>query len=422
MDTGLQITIIVLCLLFSAFFSATETAYTSYSHSKMKTWAEEGNQKAKRVMKLADKYDNVLTTILIGNNIVNILSASLATLLFVEVLTGVDLDPTTMSTIVMTIIVLIFGEIIPKSVAKQHAEGLAMFLYPILRFFMVIFFPLTWLFGLLQKALKSRNSETTGVTEKELITIVEEAEEGGQIDEEESELIRSAIEFDETEAIEIFTPRVDVVAIPIDSKETDVAKVFAESGYSRIPVYKGTIDNIVGIINQKDFYTKVYGTGKSFRSVMKPPVFVMPSIKVSDLLSIFQKSKSHIAIISDEFGGTEGIVTMEDILEELVGEIWDEHDDVVEEITKIDDDEYKVLGTASIEEVFEQFNINYNDEESDSSMVGGWVTEKLGQIPREGDTFMFEDISITVAKTEYRRIIEVIFKRVAIDNDCDKED
>jgi CBS domain containing-hemolysin-like protein len=155
---------------------------------------------------------------------------------------------------------------------------------------------------------------------------------------------------------------------------------------------------------------------------MKPPVFVMPSIKVSDLLSIFQKSKSHIAIISDEFGGTEGIVTMEDILEELVGEIWDEHDDVVEEITKIDDNEYKVLGTASVEEVFEQFNINYNDEESDSSMVGGWVTEKLGQIPREGDSFMFEDISITVAKTEYRRIIEVIFKRVAVDNDSDKED
>jgi CBS domain containing-hemolysin-like protein len=388
----------------------------------MKTWAEEGNQKAKRVMRLADKYDNVLTTILIGNNIVNILSASLATLVFIDVLQGVNLDPTTLSTIVMTIIVLIFGEIIPKSVAKQYAEGFAMFCYPILRFFMVIFFPLTWIFGLLQKSLKSRKGEPTGVTEKELITIVEEAEEGGQIDEEESELIRSAIEFDETEAIEIFTPRVDVVAIPIDSKEADVANVFAESGYSRIPVYKGTIDNIVGIINQKDFYTKVYGTGKSFRSVMKPPVFVMPSIKVSDLLSIFQKSKSHIAIISDEFGGTEGIVTMEDILEELVGEIWDEHDDVVEEITKIDDDEYKVLGTASVEEVFEQFNINYNDEESDSSMVGGWVTEKLGQIPREGDSFMFEDISITVAKTEYRRIIEVIFKRVAVDNDSDKED
>ncbi len=422
MDIGVQITIIIFCLLFSAFFSATETAYTSYSHSKMKTWAEEGNLKAKRVMRLADKYDNVLTTILIGNNIVNILSASLATLVFIDVLQGVNLDPTTLSTIVMTIIVLIFGEIMPKSVAKQYAEGFAMFFYPILRFFMVIFFPLTWIFGLLQKSLKSRKGEPTGVTEKELITIVEEAEEGGQIDEEESELIRSAIEFDETEAIEIFTPRVDVVAIPIDSKEADVANVFAESGYSRIPVYKGTIDNIVGIINQKDFYTKVYGTGKSFRSVMKPPVFVMPSIKVSDLLSIFQKSKSHIAIISDEFGGTEGIVTMEDILEELVGEIWDEHDDVVEEITKIDDNEYKVLGTASVEEVFEQFNINYNDEESDSSMVGGWVTEKLGQIPREGDSFMFEDISITVAKTEYRRIIEVIFKRVAVDNDSDKED
>ena len=422
MDIGLQITIIIFCLIFSSFFSATETAYTSYSHSKMKTWAEEGNKKAKRVMKLYDKYDNVLTTILIGNNIVNILSASLATLVFIKLLTGTNLDPTTMSTIVMTIIVLIFGEIIPKSIAKQHAEGIAMAFYPILRFFMVIFFPFTWLFGLLQKLFKKRKNETTGVTEKELITIVEEAEEGGQIDEEESELIRSAIEFDETEAIEIFTPRVDVIAIPIESKEADVAKVFAESGYSRIPVYKGTIDNIVGIIHQKDFYSKVYGTGKSFRSVMKPPVFIMPSIKVSDLLSLFQKSKSHIAIISDEFGGTEGIVTMEDILEELVGEIWDEHDDVVEEITKIADDEYKVLGTASIEEVFEQFDINYDDEGSDSSMVGGWVTEQLGQIPREGDSLVFNGIKITVAKTEYRRIIEVIFKRIEVDSSDEKED
>ncbi len=403
---------ILICLLFSAFFSATETAFTSYSHMRIKALAEDGNEKAKRLIKYNDKFDNILSTLLIGNNIVNILASTLATIVFIKWVGGAN-GPT-VSTIVMTVIVLIFGEITPKTLAKERAESFAMNIVPILRIFMVIFTPLNWLFGLWQKLMTKifKKKEEEDITEKELITMIEEAEEDGKIDEEESELIRSAIEFDDIEAIEIFTPRVDVVGIPLEATEKEITKVFNETGYSRLPVYKGTIDNIVGVLHQKDFYSKVFGTGRSFKTIIKQPVFVMPSIKVSDLLKLFQKSKSHIAIISDEFGGTEGIVTMEDILEELVGEIWDEHDDVVEEISEICEGELKVLGTASIDDVLEKFDLKINEEESDSSMVGGWVIEELGKIPNEGDKFVYQNVEVTVLKTEYRRIVEVGFKKL----------
>ena len=315
------------------------------------------------------------------------------------------------------------GEITPKTLAKERAESFAMNVVPLLKFFMVIFAPLNWLFGLWQKLMTRtfKKKEEEDITEKELITMIEEAEEDGKIDEEESELIRSAIEFDDIEAIEIFTPRVDVVGIPLEATEKEITKVFSDTGYSRLPVYKGTIDNIVGVLHQKDFYSKVFGTGKSFKTIIKQPVFVMPSIKVSDLLKLFQKSKSHIAIISDEFGGTEGIVTMEDILEELVGEIWDEHDDVVEEIREVSSDEYKVLGTASIDDVLEKFDLKIDEEESDSSMVGGWVIDELGKIPNEGDKFVYNNVEVTVLKTEYRRIIEVEFKRLPTEENKEEE-
>ena len=414
MNTTAYIIIILVCLLFSAFFSATETAFASYSHTKIRTMAEDDNLKAKRVMELDDKFDKVLSTLLIGNNIVNILASSLATLLFIGWIKG-DADTASMiSTIVMTVVVLIFGEITPKTIAKENPESFAMAVAPILKVFMFIFTPLTLLFGLWQKLMIKffKKNEEEGLAEKELITIVEEAEEEGRIDEEESELICSAIEFDDIEAIEIFTPRVDVVGIPLDATEKEIAKVFSESGYSRLPVYKGTIDNIVGILNQKDFYSKVYGTNKNFKTIVYQPVFVNPSIKISDLLKLFQKVKMHIAIIADEFGGTAGIITMEDILEELVGEIWDEHDEIVEGIVEVAENEYKVLGTASIEDVMDKFDIKLNEEENDASMVGGWVIEELGKIPNEGDKFVYEGVEITVLKTEYRRIMEVSFKKL----------
>jgi len=423
MSNTTGIIIILVCILFSAFFSATETAFSSYSHVKMKLLADDGKKKAKRVLALSDKFDSVLSTILIGNNIVNILSASIATILFVKWINGAT-GPT-VSTIVMTIVVLIFGEITPKSLAKEHPEKFAMAFSGLIQCFMIIFLPLNLLFGLWKKLISKifKVKKEEEVIEKELITIVEEAEEDGKIDEEESELIRSAIEFDDTEAIDIFTPRVDVVAISITATESEVNKVFSETGYSRIPVYKDTIDNIVGILHLKDFYAKVYKTNKSFKSIMKQPVFVMPSIKVSDLLKLFQKSKSHIAIISDEFGGTEGIVTMEDILEELVGEIWDEHDEVVEEITEISETEIRALGTASIEDVLDKFDVKIrDDEEPESAMVGGWVIDELGKIPNEGDKFIFQDkIEVTVVKTEYRRIIEVIFKLIETEEEKEEE-
>ena len=277
---------ILICLLFSAFFSATETAFSSYSHMRVKALAEDGNQKAKRLIKYNDKFDRILSTLLIGNNIVNILASTLATIEFIEWI-GEGNGPT-VSTIVMTVIVLIFGEITPKTLAKEHPEAFAMAVMPILQFFMVVFAPLTYLFGLWQSLMTKifKRKEEEDITEKELITMIEEAEEDGKIDEEESELIRSAIEFDDIEAIEIFTPRVDVVGVPFEATEADITKVFTETGYSRLPVYKGTIDNIIGVLHQKDFYSKVFGTGKSFRTIIKQPVFVMPSIKVTIFIQL----------------------------------------------------------------------------------------------------------------------------------------
>ena len=328
----------------------------------------------------------------------------------------------TLSTAVITIAVLIFGEISPKSLAKENPLKFAMFSTPYIYVLSVILTPITFIFSkwksLLSRLFKVRSNDV--VTEDELLTIVDEAQHHGGIDEQESELIRCAIEFNDLCAEDIITPRVDVEAVEIGDKNGEIAKLFAETGFSRLPVYDGSIDNIVGILNLKDFYGYVYHHDKTVEQVMSEPLFITGSMPVGDLLSKLQSKKSHIAIVADEYGGTEGIVTMEDILEELVGEIWDEHDSVTHDIVKSGDDCYKVDCSTDFDEFAEFFGI---DTETDSATVGGWVMEQLGKIAEVGDMFEFERLRVLVTKTEEHRVLEIIVKVPQTEqNDDDKEE
>lgn len=399
-EQSISLIIIIGCIIMSAYFSATETAFSSLNRIRIKNMAEKGNKRAGLVLKLSENYDGLLSTILIGNNIVNIASASLATVIFVKLLG--DEAGASISTVVTTIVVLIFGEVSPKSIAKESPEQFAMFSAPFLNAFMVLLTPANYLFKQWKKLLSVliRTSGDSGITEEELLAIVEEAKQDGGIDEQEGSLIKSAIEFTELEAMDIATPRVDVTGIPVDADKEEIAAVFGETGYSRLPVYKDKIDDIIGIIYQKDFYNQVYRGVCGVEAIVRPALYVAKSKKINVLLKELQKNKMHIAVVIDEFGGTMGIVTLEDILEELVGEIWDEHDVVVQEIEKISDQEYLVLGNTSVEKLFEELG---GEEEFESFTVSGWVMELAERIPEEGDVLYYENMTITVMKMKDRR-------------------
>ena len=403
-EQSISLVIIIGCIIMSAYFSATETAFSSLNRIRIKNMAEKGNKRAGLVLKLSENYDGLLSTILIGNNIVNIASASLATVIFVKLLG--DEAGASISTVVTTIVVLIFGEVSPKSIAKESPEQFAMFSAPFLNAFMVLLTPANYLFKQWKKLLSLliRTSGDSGITEEELLAIVEEAKQDGGIDEQEGSLIKSAIEFTELEAMDIATPRVDVTGIPVDADREEIAAVFGETGYSRLPVYKDKIDDIIGIIYQKDFYNQVNRGVCGVEAIVRPALYVAKSKKINVLLKELQKNKMHIAVVIDEFGGTMGIVTLEDILEELVGEIWDEHDVVVQEIEKISDQEYLVLGNTSVEKLFEELSA---EEEFESFTVSGWVMELAERIPEEGDVLYYENMTITVMKMKDRRVEQV---------------
>ncbi len=401
--------LVLVCLVFlSAYFSATETAFSSLNRIRLKNMASGGNRRAQTALSLSENYDDLLSTILVGNNIVNIASASIATTLFVAAL-GDGAGPT-VSTVVMTVVVLIFGEVSPKSLAKENAESFAMFSAPLLRVLVVVLKPVNFLFTQLKKGLHKffRVKSDYSMTDSELLTIVEEAEQGGGIDEDEGAMLRNVIEFDDIEAIDIMTPRVDVEAVSFDAKKDDVAALFRSTGFSRLPVYKETIDSIIGVIHEKDFYSFVWDTQQEIDSIIKPAEFIPPSMKVSALLKSLQQSKSHIAVIIDEFGGTEGIVTLEDVLEELVGEIWDEHDRVVQQgFQKVKEGEYRVFCSADLDDLFAFFHISC---ETEASTINGWILENLDRIPAEGDVFSYQGLTFTVARVENNRTEEVLVR------------
>lgn len=405
MNTTLLIVMVVL-VVFSAFFSSAETAFSSLNKVKLKSMESGDSPKnEKRIantLSLADNYDIVLSTILIGNNIVNIASTSIATLFFTGLLGDNSDLGATVSTIVMTVVVLIFGEVTPKTVAKEKAEEYALLITPILKLFVIIFYPLNMMFRgwkmLLNKMFGLGKADT--VTEEELKTYVTEAHTGGEIDENEKELIRSSIEFDDVMVDDILTPRIEVTAVEKYDKLSDIEKVFKECRYSRLPVYIGDIDHIVGVIHHRDFEDIRQRGLKSLRTILKPVPTVSPDTKISKALRIFQKNKTHLAVVVDEFGGTEGIVTLEDILEELVGEIWDEHDEVQIDIQQIDSRQYIVDGLASIDKLVEYFDLPAAE---DVTTVNGWVMAHTDKIPEAGDSFECDGVNVTVESTEGMR-------------------
>lgn len=409
---SLSLGIIVVCIIMSAYFSATETAFSSLNRIRVKNMAEKGNKKAELVMRLSENYDSLLSTILIGNNIVNITSASVATVLFVKLL-GEEAGPS-ISTIVTTIVVLIFGEVSPKSIAKESPERFAMFSAPFLRVLMIVMTPFNFLFkkwkGLLSAIIKSDNKNT--ITEEELLTIVEEAEQEGGIDKQESSLIRSAIEFADLRAEDILTPRIDICAVSVNMSEEEIAEVFRKTAYSRLPIYEENIDHICGIIYHKDFYNYVYHKDREITSIIHAALFIAKNKKIDVLLRELQQKKLHIAVVLDEYGGTKGIVTLEDILEELVGEIWDEHDDIVEDMKMMSENEYVISGAANIEKVLEELEKEHHYEDiSDAVTVSGWVMEIMGKIPEKGDSFQYRDFQGTILEMDGRRVGKIHMKR-----------
>ena len=420
----MEIAIVLICLLLSAYFSATETAFTTFNRIRLKTAAEKGDKKAALVLDLAEDYDRLISAILIGNNIVNILAASMATLFFQKVVFSGDMSKSelaaTISTAVLTVLVLIFGEVSPKTIAKNSPDKFAMFSAPIIVVIKKLFSPLTFIFqkwqALLAKIFKPE--EDTGMTEEELISIIEEAEEDGGIDEEESTLIKSAIEFGDLEVGDIFTPRIDITALPASADKETVARTFTESGYSRIPVYEGDLDNVVGILYYKDFYSLVKDKNVALSEIVKPVIYVAKTQNVNDLMKELQEKQLHMAVVMDEYGSTAGIVTLEDILEEIVGDIWDEHDEIIEEIKEISDGEYEVSGMTNVEKFFDELDLPFDDE-LDAATVNGWAMTVLEKIPEEGDTFEHMGLKVDVLKMDGRRIetLHIIDERPSDEDD-----
>lgn len=414
-----QILIMVLLVLLSAFFSATETAFSSLNKTRLKSMSENGNRKAERALRLAENYDELLSTILIGNNIVNIGLASIATIFFVDLLGG-GAGPS-VSTIVTTVVVLIFGEISPKSMAKESPESFAMAVAGIISALTKVFKPINWLFSkwkiLLSKLFKVKDDRR--LTQDELITLVEEVEQEGGMDADDSDLVRSAIEFHDQEVADILTPRVRVEGVPQDASYAEISEIFEESGYSRLPVYDETIDRIVGVIHQKDFYRKTREEKVNLPEIMKSPVFVTENTKISDLMRLLQRTKSQLAVVVDEYGGTVGIVTMEDILEELVGEIWDEHDEIEVEFQEEKDGCWRIVGSAPLEEMEERFGLG---QDADASTVGGWVMELAERIPEVGEEFHCGSWDVKVVKADDRHVQEIMLVPHVMDEDDEDED
>ena len=411
MDTSLaeQIVAIIILILFSAYFSATETAFTSANRIRIKNMANEGNKKAQWVFDLSEKYDKLLTTILVGNNIVNITMTAVATVMFVSLYKE---HGATIATIVMTVAVLIFGEITPKNIAKEKAESFSMWSAPIISFFMTILTPINFIFTkwkhFVVKMFKLNEEET--ITDDEILTMVEEAETGGSIDEKRSELIQNAIEFDELTAEDVMTPRPEMEAIDSECSKEELAAIFEETGYSRLPVYEEEIDKIIGVINQKDFHNYVVGKNMKIADFINPVVFVAETMKIFDLLRKMQQLKTHMAIVIDEYGGTSGLVTMEDIIEELVGEIYDEHDAIVnKEIMPLQNGSYRVQCSANISKILDYFEIT--EEIQEVNTVNGWVSMQLDRLPKKDDRFETvidnKKLKVRVTKADDRKAIEI---------------
>ena len=411
---------IIALVLCSTFFSGTETAFSSVNKIKMKNLAAEDNKRAETVLELTENFDKLITTILVGNTIANIAMTTVATVYGIETW-GARIGPT-IATVMVTILVLVLGEISPKIIAREYAEEVALFLAPFVKALIIIMTPLTFIFMGLKVLLKKMIGKNTEpeFSEDELLTIVEEAEAGGAIGEEQSELISNAIEFNDVEAIDILTPRVDIVAIEKGTPVAEIKQVFRESGLSRLPVYEDDLDSIIGVLNQKDFYNNNVRNIKDTEKIIKPVAYVAETIKAAVLLRKMQAKKTHIAIVVDEYGGTTGLVTMEDIIEEIVGDIYDEHDTVSsKEVSPAGENTYLVAGSADLEDFFELFD---EEIEADANTINGWVMIELDRLPKEGDTFDYESkhkvFHVRVTKADSRR---ALMTKISVEDKADSE-
>ena len=398
-----MIAALVILVILSAFFSATETAFTSLNRIRLKSRADSGNKRAALTLRIAEDYDKLLSTNLIGNNIVNISASTVGTVLFTKLF--LDYGPL-VSTVVLTVVILVFGEISPKSMAKENAEAFAMFAAPIMRVLMTVLAPVNYLFAQWKKLLSRifRKSEEEGITEEELITMVDQAENEGGLDQHEGQLIRSAIEFSDTTVHEILTPRVDVAAVDIDDPVEDILADDEILRHSRVPVYEDSVDNVIGILNTKHLLKAAMSDRRpDIRRLMRDPLFVHMTMTTADLLQEFRARRLHMAVVLDEYGGTMGIVTMEDVLEEIVGDIWDEKDVVETEYTKLSDTAYLADGSMQISDLFELLDVSDRDFESEYTTLGGWATEMLDRFPEVGDSFRYKNLLVTVTKIDNMR-------------------
>ena len=403
MSTTTCIIMMAVCLLLSAYFSATETAFSSANTTRLRMLAEKGSGGAALALKLLEQYDRLLSTILIGNNIVNIATASIGTVLFVRHYGDAG---ATISTVVVTVVVLIFGEISPKSIAKDCAERCTMLSAPILRVFIWVLLPLNWLFSLWKKLLSRvfRLSGASKMSQEELLMLVDEVQQDGSIDRDEGELLKNAIGFSEQEAQDILIHRVDLAALPVTAGKEEIAALFTQTKYSRLLIYEDSIDHILGTVHQKDFYVGCGVTDKPLRDIIAPPVFALENEPIRLLLKKLQQAKTHVAVVVDEYGGTCGIVTMEDILEELVGEIWDEHDEEEVFLRKLGPDTYTVDAAMDLEDFAAYFHVKTGSE---MVSVSGWVMEQFGRVPEVGDSFTCGDLQVEVMRVENHRIEEI---------------
>ena len=425
MDTNMIIiysVIIVVLIALSAFCSCSETVFSCASSIRLKRWADEGNKKAKRALQISNNYDKALTAILIMNNVVNLGCSALATVLFLEIFPNYG---AAISTGVMTLLVLTFGEIIPKCLGKEKADKLALAISGVLNAMIVILTPLVYLFiGIKKVALKlfSVKGEDSTVTEDELKYIVEEIEEQGILEKQESEMVRSVLDFDETTVVEVLAPRVDVVMLNIDEDHHKIMEVIKAQRFSRIPVYEETIDNIVGILHTWD-YLDAAASGKTprLKDLIGPVQFIFQTQNLSSVLTEFRRRRLHMAVVTDEYGGTLGIVTMEDLLEEIVGEIWDEDEEIESNIQKISDRQWRVDGDMELDDMYDLFGMKRNEEDSEFVTVGGFISEKLDSIPRKGDSFDFRGLSFTVDSVTNQRIDTVTIKLLNNEHSEDKE-
>ena len=407
----MDIVFIVILIAMSAFFSASETAISSVNRIRLKSMAENGSKGAARALKILKKYDKSLTTILIGNNIVNIATSSISTILCIR-LVGEQYG-SLVSTVAVTIIVLIFGEIMPKGIAKDHAEGVCIGVSGVISFLMIIFTPFSSFFILLKKAVSRlfHKKKSVSVTEEELYAIIDEIEDEGVLEEQESDLVRSALQFDEITVDEIITPRVRVVAVDVNDSAERVREKFLNEEYSRMPVFEKNLDNIIGIINEKDFI-KAYdkkGTELSVRELIQDTIYVPSMQKISEVLRNMQKKKCHMSVVLDQHGGTLGIVTMEDLLEELVGEIWDESDEVKSPVTMKSETEFLIYGDVSLNSL-RRFLASRDIDltiDSEAHTVAGWVLELFGSIPENGDKIETDEFIVTVLDSAELRVNKV---------------